>query len=321
MYAKLGDIIFENLVGMDSMVDKRATVYAQHPLLTGKAVLDKVGEELIEFSLTTQYHVSFCNPEDEFAKLNNARIAGIPLTFQYGNGFIEGDFVITSIEKTVLQTDATGNYILISVSFTLLEFISGNSAAIQQARDKSNAFAVSSNRPLPSNPNLQPDNPALDVMNENKKAGQASNKITALKDKLNATTEAATGTPPISTAQAFVDQIPQYVQDANKQLTAASVALNQIQNLITLYGSLVTEQPGLTAAVLDAQNGVTLLSNQNTILGTLPTTISTVPQANTALGELYNVTTLTVAFAKNISNLNTVNQTIAKAIVLKKNFT
>lgn len=321
MYAKLGDIEFDNLLGFEALSDKRATTYAQQPVIQGKPRLDRTGEELVQFQMTFELHVAFCNPEDEYAKLNDARVAGTVLPFVYGNGFIEGDFVITSIERTFNKTDKIGNLEWITINVTLLEFISGQSAATQQARDKSNAFAISSNRPLPSNPNTKPDNPALDVMFANKDAGQAKNKFQKLTDDVNNASAVASTSPPISNAQAFVDQIPTYIQRNNAQLTKASVALAQIQNLIGLYSSLLVEQPALSGLVTGAQNAITALQNENTILGTLPTTITSVPQATAALGELANLTILTVNFAKTITDLNSANASIAKALTVKKQMT
>lgn len=321
MYAKLGDIVFENLVGFEAMSDKRATNYAQQPVIDGKPRLDRTGEELTQFTITFNLHIAFCNPEDEYAKLNNARIAGTVLPFIYGNGFIEGDFVISTIERTFNKTDKIGNLEWITVTVTLLEFVSGNTAAAQQERDKSNAFAISTNRPLPSNPNTQPDNPALDVMNANKDGKQATSKFDQLTKKIKQTSDIATSSPPISTAQAFVDEIPNFVQKNNEQLTKANVAMSQINTLVTQHTNITTESPGIPAAITGGQNATAALSAMNTTLGTVPATITSVPMATAALGVLANLLTLKDNFVKAMADLNNAMSAIARAIALKKDLT
>lgn len=321
MYAKLGDIEFKELMGFDSLSDARETTYAQHPLLNGKPILDRTGEGLIEFTMNVTYHVGFCNPEDEFAKLNDARAAGTVLPFVYGNGFIEGDFVITKLDRTINKTDNSGNLEWISVAISLLEYISGNTAATQQARDKANAFAVSSNRPLPSNPNTQPVNPALDVMNENQNTVQATNEIANMTDTVNASVNAATSSPPISLAQKFVDQLPAYTDKATDKSAEANDALTKLQSLVSLYPNLATEQPQLSSLITNSKTVITSLNNEITVLGGLPSTISNVGQANTALDELANLTIIISDLISAVKSLKSANATIAKALVTKKDLT
>lgn len=318
LYAKLGDIEFKGLLGFDSLTDKRVTTYAQHPLLNGKPVLDPTGEELTEFTVGVTLHVAFCNPEDIYAQLNDYRANRTVLPFVYGTGFIEGEFVITNIDRTWNQTDDLGNLQWITVSFTLLEFVSANTAKTQQARDKYNAFAISSNRPLPSNPNTQPENPALGVMEENKDISQATDKISDLTDNVNSAVAAANTAPPISLAQKFVDEIPMYTQRATDQANECNTSLTTINNFISLYPNLDTEQPDLVTAVSAAQTVLTALATEFTVLGGLPSTISSVPQANTALAELENLTNIISDLITAVKQLKAANATIARALATKK---
>ena len=319
MYAQLGNIVFDALKGFDSLSDKRETVYAEHSLINGKPLLQRIGESLIEFSGSIHFHVAFCNPEDEFKKLNDARQNGEILPFIYGNSFIEGDFVITSIERTINQTDSKGNFVSINCNLTLREFINSNSANIQQQRDKSNAFAISSNRPLPSKPSALNDNPSLAVMDANKKAGQASNNTLKSNTKINADVNNANSAPPISKAQKFVDSIPKYTVAINAQLTTAQIALSSITNLISLYPKILVEQPILTTLITNSQNSISALQTQNSILGSLPTTITTPTMALSVLNQLFITTNLTIVFVKTIKDLNSANSKIALALATKKN--
>jgi hypothetical protein len=319
MYAQLGSIVFEALKGFDSLSDTRETLYAEHALIKGKPLLQRVGESLTEFTGSIHFHVGFCNPEDEYKKLNDARQNGEILPFIYGNSFIEGDFVITTLGRVINQTDTLGNFIDITCDITLREFISSNSDAIQKERDKSNAFAISSNRPLPSNPNTQPDNPSLSVMNENNKVGIAGTNVNSENKKLNNKILGENTNPPISKAQLFVDSIPVYTQKINAQLTTANVSLSSLTNLISLYPKILIESPSLNTVIVNSQNSIIALTNQNTILSGLPTTISTVPTALSVLNQLFITTNLTIAFIQTIKDLNDANSKIAVALTFKKN--
>ena len=92
--------------------------------------------------------------------------------FVFSNGRNEGDFVLTSLERTINQTDGEGNFIDITCNIVLKEFANANSNNRQLEQDRKKAFAVSSNRPLPANSDVVPVNPALNVTQENLKVQQ-----------------------------------------------------------------------------------------------------------------------------------------------------
>jgi hypothetical protein len=318
MFAQLGDIVFEGLSSISTLSDKRETVYVEHSLIEGKPLLKKVGETLTEFTFEINFHIGFCDPETEFKRLNDARQSSKIMPFIFGNGFVHGNYVITTIDRTWNQTDKLGNIVSITCNVTLKEFISSNSVGVQVARDRSNAFAISSNRPLPSNPSAVVDNPSLSVMNENKASSQAADAVNLETINLNNKVNTAISAPPISKAQAFVDQIPVYTQKINSQLTIAQVSLSSITNLLSLYSGLGAESPTLATTVTTSQSAISALQAQNTILGSLPTTISDVPTALSVLNELLITTNLVVAFAKTIQDLKDANSKIAVALALKK---
>lgn len=321
MYAQLGDIVFEGVNSFSTLSDKRETVYVEHALIQGKPLLQKVGENLTEFTFEISFHVGFCDPETEFKKLNDARHFGTIMPFIFGNGFIHGTYVITTIDRSWNQTDKLGNIVSITCNITLKEFITSSIVGVRVARDRSNAFAVSSNRPLPSNPNAVVDNPSLSVMNENKVSSQASDAVNLETTNLNNKVNNANSAPPISKAQAFVDQIPTYTQKINAQLTIAQISLSSITNLLSLYSGLGVESPTLGTTVTSSQTAISALQTQNSVLGSLPSTISDVPTAISVLNELLVTTNLVVAFAKTIKDLKDANSKIAIALATKKKIT
>lgn len=318
MYAQLGNIVFEALKGFESLSDKRETQYAEHALIKGKPLLEKVGESLIEFSGSISFHVAFCNPEDEYKKLNDVRISGEVLPFIYGNSFIEGDFVLTTLERTFNQTDSKGNFISITCNIVLKEFISLNTSNLQQERDKANAFAISANRPLPANPNTQPANPSLAVAINTANVSKSLDAVNSETNNLNKTVNNANSAPPISKAQAFLDKIPTYTQKINSQLTIAQTSLAQLTNLLSLYSSLGVLSPDLATTVTNANSAISSLQTQNSIIASLPNPVTTIPTAISVLNELLITTNLVLAFEQTIKDLKVANSKIVIALATKK---
>lgn len=149
MYAKLGDYIFENLIGFDSMTKTSAEKFAAHEVIEGKPILQHVGADLDEIRLSFLLHSRFCVPEDEIRVLNALKSSATILPFVTGAGEYQGDFVIESIDEDTFKTDSFGNIIEIILSISLLEHarIDIGGAAKQAAIDQ--AFATDLKRVVP----------------------------------------------------------------------------------------------------------------------------------------------------------------------------
>lgn len=317
MYASLGDIVFKALTGFDSLSDTRETKYAQQELIQGKPNLQSTGEGLNEFTMSINFHVYFCNPEEEYLRLNNARISREVLPFIWGNGFSEGDFVITKLDRTINDTDGEGNFIDISCNLTLLEFANANTPDKQLEQDKKNAFAISSNRPLPASINTQTDNPALSVCEENKQVGFASTQMdddtNKLNDKVNLVTSGL-----IDKAQKFTDEIADYTNKINDQVSAANNSLGSINSLIGAYAAITNESPTLPAKITAVQGSLTAIGVQLTVLAGLPPTVADITDANSALSELTNTLVAIKTLKDNTKLLNDANASLAKAVATKR---
>lgn len=317
MYASLGDIVFQTLISFDSLSDKRETKYSQLALINGKPTLQRTGESLVEFSMGIMFHVAFCNPEDEFLKLDQARRNGDILPFLYGNGFNEGSFVITNIERTINQTDGIGNFVEIVCNVSLLECVNGNTDATQLEQDKKNAFAISANRPLPAKTDLQTDNPALMVCEENKNISQAAatadEKTNSLKGKVDAVISGL-----IDKAQAFVDTVDKYTSDINAEILKTNTSISLVNNMLVQYTSLGTTAPGLSTAVAAVQAALSGASAQLIVLGALPNPITTTGQANSALSELTTTLNVIKTLKDNTKAMTAANSPIAKALATKR---
>lgn len=109
MYARLGDIQFEGLRSFAELSRSEATDFAEVQRIGGKPSLQKTGEALVKYSLTTRLHRSFCDPDAESAKIRSYRDESSELPLVTGAGELLGVFVIQSIttETAMLHTDGT----------------------------------------------------------------------------------------------------------------------------------------------------------------------------------------------------------------------
>jgi phage protein U len=325
MYASLGDIVFQLLTSFDALSDKRETRYAELVLTQGKPNLQLAGETLTEFQMSIGFHAAFCHPEEEFLKLNNARVRGEILPFMYGNGYHEGDYVITTLERVIHQTDERGNFIQITCHLTLKEYTAANTEARRLEQDKKNAFALSSNRPLPVRSRPEPDNPALKVALENQKNKYATAQIARLSDGLENDVNVIKRPDPAQElkdkAQKFVDAIGAYTRKLNVETGKANQALGSISSVLNAYSGIVHESPVLPARISAVQNSLYAISTQLTALETLPAIIGNVTDAQTALAAMVNTLNLIKTLKDNTKALNNANAAVAKALATRKPMT
>lgn len=123
MFALLGEIQFELVTHFDGLEINRATKFARHETLGGKPVLQRTGDELDELTIELAFHDYYCDPEAELKKLDAARLAAKALPLVWGNGVVEGSFVIESLR--IVQQGATqyGKVISLSATVKLVEFV------------------------------------------------------------------------------------------------------------------------------------------------------------------------------------------------------
>jgi phage protein U len=121
MYAQLGNIIFEGLVGYSSMEQTQSVNYAEHALILGKPKLQRVGSNLDDVKLGMLFHSRFCVPEAQILALTTAMNASEVLPFITGAGEIVGNFVITKIGRQIERTDASGRIVSVTVDVDLKE--------------------------------------------------------------------------------------------------------------------------------------------------------------------------------------------------------
>ena len=72
MFALLGDVQFDLITYFDGFESQFGADYAEHPLIEGKPRLQFVGDKLDEIRIQLAFHLHYCDPEAELAKLKDA---------------------------------------------------------------------------------------------------------------------------------------------------------------------------------------------------------------------------------------------------------
>lgn len=148
MFAQLGNIQFQNLLSFNEFSKRGEMIYAEHALIDGKPKLQRTGSALDELNISLRFHASFCNPKVELDKLKDARNQGEILPLLWGNGNVEGEFVIGEISETIDEADPQGNIFSLSASVTLKEYVIKDKIKQQQQENKKNAKAVGDKKPV-----------------------------------------------------------------------------------------------------------------------------------------------------------------------------
>lgn len=123
MFALLGDVQFDLITYFDGFESQFGADYAEHPLIEGKPRLQFVGDKLDEIRIQLAFHLHYCDPEAELAKLKKALAAHDAMALVLGNGDYKGWFVLTDVQATSRHTDKAGTLIALDASITLREFV------------------------------------------------------------------------------------------------------------------------------------------------------------------------------------------------------
>lgn len=324
MYLQLGDIKFEALLGFESFTDSIEATYAEHALINRKPHLQRTGDGLKEFTGKINFHSSFCVPENEHQKLENKRFTGEIMPLIYGNGKYEGDYILVSITRTPLQTDPTGAYVYITCDISLKEAGGFRTAAQRQEQATAAAFALTSNRPLPVNSSvLAVNNPALDVANNNKVAGQAGASVSGELDSVDAKVKAVpdpleTSIPP---AQKFMDMVPSITAKINRYLGEMQDSLTLLTALFSANPTLSTYAPAMSANITSAETVMIAMQSLITNLSSLPNPVNTTPDALTILDIQQDSVILGQELVDALDALNQSSSGIAGALATKAKVT
>lgn len=123
MFALLGDVQFDIITYFDGFESQFGADFAEHALIEGKPRLQFIGDKLDEIRIQLAFHLHYCDPEAELAKLKDALAAHQAMALVLGNGDYKGWFVLTDVQATSKHTDKAGTLIALEASITLREFV------------------------------------------------------------------------------------------------------------------------------------------------------------------------------------------------------
>lgn len=142
MYAQLGNRLFSKLKSFTDFNKTGSAIYAEHALIDTKPRLQRTGLALEEITLSIRFHIAFCNPAEEIEALRQSRDEGEILPLLWGNGKVEGNFVITTLNETIEDADPQGNIFSCLVTCNLKEIVVQNRLQQEQDNNRKNGIAV-----------------------------------------------------------------------------------------------------------------------------------------------------------------------------------
>ena len=156
MYAQLGTVVFDGLKSFVSFSNEEEAILVEHALIGRKPRLQGAGQSLRTLLINIFLHQEFCIVKEEVEKLRISKDTYEVLPLLYGNGQLEGEFVIASLSLSNQIMDSIGNTLAINVSLSLKESIVENKEDQQQQKARDNAFAVGNKKPATKSGRINP---------------------------------------------------------------------------------------------------------------------------------------------------------------------
>lgn len=141
MFCQLGAHIFELAKTPDSISHKEDFTFAEFSLMNQANRLQPTGRGLRSYTLGIFLHQTFCKVGDEITALRTSGRNFEVMPLLWGNGKLEGSFVIISIGTETRQTDDQGNIYAATLQIELKEYISDPAQKQVDAATKT-AFAT-----------------------------------------------------------------------------------------------------------------------------------------------------------------------------------
>ncbi|SHN45942.1 phage tail protein [Chitinophaga sp. CF418] len=147
MYCQLGTTRFDGAKSFVTFNSDEEAIIVEHAIIGRRARLQGAGLGLRNISLSLFLHQEFCQVLHEVRILRQSKNSFEILPLLWGNGHIEGEFVIMTMSETKIQQDAIGNTVSTTVNLTLKESVEEDKLDKKQAEAQASAFAVGSKKP------------------------------------------------------------------------------------------------------------------------------------------------------------------------------
>ena len=123
MFALLGDIKFDLVTYFDGLTSRRGVKYARQEVIAGKPRLQRVGTDLDELKIDLSFHDYYCDPVAELKRIDAAIAEGQALPLIWGDGIVEGVFVVESREVTHQTASKAGRVSALTATLVLTEYV------------------------------------------------------------------------------------------------------------------------------------------------------------------------------------------------------
>lgn len=244
MYWQLGDTKYEGLKGFTEFSHKEEQVISQHMLIEGKPRLQNGGEKADEITIGIRINSQMgIDPKTEYETLRDYRKNATSLKLFDGVGQYYGDWVISTIEKTINNITPKGEWVEIDLSITLIENYYTDSLKEAEAEAKNNGFAQVNNMPTLSSGTIPLTGSAASISNDINKVSMDTNSIG--NSLQNAQTFA-------SKADSFMDNASNTISGITNTVGGLQQKLNDLiaQNKwVTEAGSLLTSLSAFQGAL------------------------------------------------------------------------
>lgn len=244
MLFQLGNKIFNGLYAPNSWSESgNEANLAEYDLINVKPRLQKTGDTLAEVTLSFKLRVEFCNIEQEINDLEQWKSDGEILPLLMGNGNYKGDYLIRNVDKNILYTFPDGTYIDVDITVNLIEHVTDDAEAQQEATDRRNALAVGDKDQVVRRP-VQPPTPQSSAFDD---LLEAQNRAW---ETANVTQQAMQSAQP----DTYIDKIKSSVVRAQKAMDNARSKIQDLQ-------STINNATGIVSSINQAKDRLTDIGN------------------------------------------------------------
>lgn len=249
----LGDIKFEPINSPTSFEIREGVNLVEKDRIENKNTIQLVGGVLKKISISVKLHWTFSDVRADWQKLRDAMYAAEPLTFSYGNGVVEGDFLISNMSTPIERTSTNGVLLSITTNLELIESVTDETLDAQALYDRQRAFALVSANPIESRPvPVFPFPPSMVMRN--------ISSATAASASASENVKKAASLP--QQAKKYTDMATRNIDRAKAASTSAIAGINtvtdKINNSVALKTNLETVLSSLTGLGGALQNGSVL---------------------------------------------------------------
>lgn len=130
MFASLGGVSFEVIASPDRIATTQRFRYGKVPVIGASPVLQWVYDDLASVTLGIRLHRLWCNPDQETRALNILAETHQPVPFVFGNGTLQGLFVVVGLEVRDQWRSDQGDTVATEATLDLSEWTASTPSGV-----------------------------------------------------------------------------------------------------------------------------------------------------------------------------------------------